>query len=300
MAARPRDIRVRVYKDIITKVTGVKPATEELRRMKVQTAELDRETRKMGSTMVDMGDKYDRARLKTARLTGEIEDFGISTVEAKDHLRAFNASLLGVTMSMLGLMFNISWLISGNKELSRTWREVMSPMMAVFSIALMVTSGYQMLTSAALALSVSMKVLTASMFGVAFLAVALTTQSKELRAIFAGLAAATFTLAVAFKLLAITKVAAAGPLAPVVAALAAVGIGIIVGALAAYLEKGGIVMRPTLAVVGERGPEAVIPLERARPIGPQITIEHLEIRTEDPDAFGKRMAEVLRREAFIR
>ena len=33
-----------------------------------------------------------------------------------------------------------------------------------------------------------------------------------------------------------------------------------------YLQKGGLVTRPTLAVLGERGPEAVIPLDRAGPL----------------------------------
>jgi len=300
MAARPRDIRARVYKDIITKVTGVKPATEELNRMKVQTAELDRETRKMGSTMVDMGDKYDRARLKTARLTGELDSLEIAAVEGRETLREYSAALLGLSMSMLGVMFNISWLISGNKELSRAWREVMSPMMTVFSASLMVISTYQMLSSAAFKLSLNMRLLTATMFGISFLAVALTTQSKELKAVFAGLGVGILALAATYKILAIMKVAAAGPLAPVVAAIVGLAAGAVAATLAAYLERGGIVMKPTLAVIGEKGPEAVIPLERARPVGQQITIEHLEIRTEDPDAFGKRMAEVLRREAFRR
>jgi hypothetical protein len=47
--------------------------------------------------------------------------------------------------------------------------------------------------------------------------------------------------------------------------------------LATYLERlglaeGGIVMRPTLAVVGESGPEAVIPLERTGGLGNNINI----------------------------
>jgi hypothetical protein len=33
------------------------------------------------------------------------------------------------------------------------------------------------------------------------------------------------------------------------------------------LADGGIVTGPTLALVGERGPEAVIPLNRANPMG---------------------------------
>ena len=39
-----------------------------------------------------------------------------------------------------------------------------------------------------------------------------------------------------------------------------------------HLAAGGVVTRPTLAVVGERGPEAVIPLNQARGFGGNVTI----------------------------
>ena len=47
-------------------------------------------------------------------------------------------------------------------------------------------------------------------------------------------------------------------------------IGGIIGLGAAFLADGGIVQKPTLAVVGEAGPEAVIPLSQARGRGPGI------------------------------
>ena len=50
-----------------------------------------------------------------------------------------------------------------------------------------------------------------------------------------------------------------------VGAAAGAAIGAIVGGVGAGIEmlaEGGVVTRPTLAVVGEAGPEAVIPLDR--------------------------------------
>jgi hypothetical protein len=38
------------------------------------------------------------------------------------------------------------------------------------------------------------------------------------------------------------------------------------------LAEGGIVNQPTLALIGERGPEAVIPLDRAQGMGTQVTV----------------------------
>lgn len=50
-----------------------------------------------------------------------------------------------------------------------------------------------------------------------------------------------------------------------------------------YLATGGIVTGPTLAVIGERGPEAVVPLDRAGEFGmggPQILEAHIHVGDE--------------------
>ena len=59
-----------------------------------------------------------------------------------------------------------------------------------------------------------------------------------------------------------------GPLAPVTSSAgAAVGAGVgagvgLIGGIAREMATGGVVTKPTLAIVGEAGPEAVIPLDR--------------------------------------
>jgi hypothetical protein len=49
-----------------------------------------------------------------------------------------------------------------------------------------------------------------------------------------------------------------------------------------YLQRGGIVTRPTLAVIGERGPEAVVPIPyqyQRQPVGlPQVNYMPLPYR----------------------
>jgi phage-related minor tail protein len=47
------------------------------------------------------------------------------------------------------------------------------------------------------------------------------------------------------------------------------------------LAEGGIVTGPTLAMIGERGPEAVVPLDRYRGGGGDITIH---VNGGDPQA----------------
>lgn len=48
-----------------------------------------------------------------------------------------------------------------------------------------------------------------------------------------------------------------------------------------YLAEGGIVKKPTLAMIGEKGPEAVIPLNRNNPMGNiTITINNPSVRQE--------------------
>ena len=60
------------------------------------------------------------------------------------------------------------------------------------------------------------------------------------------------------------------------------------------LAAGGIVTRPTLALVGEAGPEAVIPLNKAR-MGPAVHIEHATFSDQvDVDLFMARAAWAVR------
>ncbi len=89
-------------------------------------------------------------------------------------------------------------------------------------------------------------------------------------------------------------------------------IGGAIGIGAAFLADGGIVQKPTLAVVGEAGPEAVIPLSQARGMSPAglpgggnigggLTIGQLTVGANLEPSQVKRMIEhvlpgILRRE----
>lgn len=56
------------------------------------------------------------------------------------------------------------------------------------------------------------------------------------------------------------------------------------------LADGGIVNSPTLALIGERGPEAVVPLDRAGTMGANITVQ---TGVGDPVAIGKAVVDAL-------
>lgn len=59
------------------------------------------------------------------------------------------------------------------------------------------------------------------------------------------------------------------------------------------LAKGGIVTSPTLAIIGEAAPEAVIPLDRLGGMGQTINV-YVEAGIGDPVAIGQQVAEALR------
>src|SRR5690606_4137759 len=64
------------------------------------------------------------------------------------------------------------------------------------------------------------------------------------------------------------------------------------------LAAGGIVTRPTLALVGEAGPEAVVPLDGSGFGTINITIQRMEV--QDGRDFGRRLDEELRRRGLVR
>jgi SLT domain-containing protein len=61
------------------------------------------------------------------------------------------------------------------------------------------------------------------------------------------------------------------------------------------MATGGIVTRPTLALIGEAGPEAVIPLNRAGTIGMSggITINVQAGLVSTPDQIGQQIIEAI-------
>ncbi len=67
----------------------------------------------------------------------------------------------------------------------------------------------------------------------------------------------------------------------------------ILGAIVPGMAKGGIVTKPTLAVVGEAGPEAVIPLNRAGAVGGSVININVTTGVGDPVAIGDEVVEVL-------
>jgi hypothetical protein len=57
------------------------------------------------------------------------------------------------------------------------------------------------------------------------------------------------------------------------------------------MAEGGIVTSPTLALIGERGPEAVVPLGRGGGMGPAVVIQTANFATElDVESFLRRAA----------
>jgi len=67
------------------------------------------------------------------------------------------------------------------------------------------------------------------------------------------------------------------------------------------LAKGGIVTRPTLALIGEAGPEAVVPLNGR--YGGTTVIYQYEITVNgavDKDGVGKQIEQILAREKRLR
>src|SRR5690606_12109725 len=63
------------------------------------------------------------------------------------------------------------------------------------------------------------------------------------------------------------------------------------------MASGGIVTRPTLTLIGEAGPEAVVPLDRGIG-GVHVHIERMEV--QDGRDFGRRLDEELRRRGLVR
>ena len=62
------------------------------------------------------------------------------------------------------------------------------------------------------------------------------------------------------------------------------------------LADGGIVSSPTLAMIGERGPEAVVPLNRAGALGNNITIN---VNGGDPNAVVNALRAYMRQNGSI-
>ncbi len=66
------------------------------------------------------------------------------------------------------------------------------------------------------------------------------------------------------------------------------------------LQTGGVVTGKTLAWIGEKEEEAVIPLSKARLSGDNITIENIYIATNDPEKFWRELQRVIERKKFVK
>jgi phage-related minor tail protein len=58
------------------------------------------------------------------------------------------------------------------------------------------------------------------------------------------------------------------------------------------LAQGGIVSSPTLALIGEAGPEAVVPLDRMNSMGGAVNIT-IQTGVGDPVAIGREVKRVM-------
>jgi hypothetical protein len=75
------------------------------------------------------------------------------------------------------------------------------------------------------------------------------------------------------------------------------GIGSVLGTVVSWFEEGGIVNQPTPAIIGEAGPEAVIPLKGGKiPLegghgGPTyIEYNSFQVFADDPSSFEQKHA----------
>jgi hypothetical protein len=152
---------------------------------------------------------------------------------------------------------------------------------------------------------------------VGFLLMGLTTQSREARAVLFGLAAAFAFLGSKAWFAAGAKVAAMFAEGPLGWALATATIGMIAAAITYMASiaaegkfwKGGIITKPTRGVIGEAGPEAVIPLGSARAknlglsptAGRDVYIDRANffVRSEKPSRFLTDTRRALKRRAFL-
>ena len=62
------------------------------------------------------------------------------------------------------------------------------------------------------------------------------------------------------------------------------------------LAQGGIVNSPTLALIGEAGPEAVVPLDRANSMGSSVTIN---VNGGDPNAVVDALRRYMRQNGSV-
>jgi hypothetical protein len=66
------------------------------------------------------------------------------------------------------------------------------------------------------------------------------------------------------------------------------------------LAKGGIVSRPTLAMIGEAGPEAVVPLGRGGGMGTTFNVANLTVVANSPNEVAKALVDYARMNGGIR
>jgi len=289
--------------------------TEGYREAKARVGEFRRELLLTEERRERLNKRVDEAieRLKTERRITDYSSesmarFRFRIEETATELHGLNIAVLGITMSMLGLLFNLTWLTGENKELREEIRRTLSPMMVVFTTTMMLTSAYLLYVQVIRAASFWTKAFFMSAAILALVIGALSTQSRELRVALLALAGAIAAVAIAWKFKALAAVAAwtasLGPiLGPIAAGVIVAAIGAAVGAVVGLLpfERGGIVRRPVIGLLGEAGPEAVIPLREFR-LGQQVVfnIDRVEVRAEDPETFAIALHEHFRREKFIR
>ena len=77
------------------------------------------------------------------------------------------------------------------------------------------------------------------------------------------------------------------------------------GLARAGLGDGGIVTSPTLALIGERGPEAVVPLDRGGGIGPPVVnvtvnVHGTVVSTQFEEEVSRAVRDGIRRGGFDR
>lgn len=73
-----------------------------------------------------------------------------------------------------------------------------------------------------------------------------------------------------------------------------------VGGEVPMLARGGIVTKPTLAMIGEAGPEAVVPLGKSAGYGTTIYIETVTVMADDIESLAEQLEKVASRKQFAK
>jgi hypothetical protein len=239
-----------------------------------------REMRALGTTTAD------QIRARIRELNEELERTGTIMGMVRDIMYRSWADIGRATSDLFyGLLESAGGALDGWKEL---WREFRLAVVRTFERILADIMAQQLMEAIASPIrrliGVEMPQLASTVAGLAGPYATAATTSNMAAAGAANFSAQTMSAAVSAQLAvpAILQLAAAYQALNVAKGVAGGGLPLIGGLLEEplpALQHGGIVTRPTVAMLGERGPEAVVPLDEAGGAPINITIQAIDTQS---------------------